>query len=81
MAGMKDHIKKVMNPDESVYCIHPPLPVKFELELNETCNATCVFCTCHSSCLQEKYTYGVMKPEVAKRLLTEAYEKGKASHR
>ncbi|SFT33071.1 4Fe-4S single cluster domain-containing protein [Lachnospiraceae bacterium XBD2001] len=76
MAKMQEHINAIMNPDKSIYTLHPPLPTKLTVELNETCNSSCVFCTFHSSCSQEKFEYGVMKPETAKRILKEAYEKG-----
>lgn len=76
MANMKEHINAILNPDKEIYTLQPPLPTKLTVELNETCNSTCVFCTFHSSCDPRKYEYGVMKPEFAKKLLTEAYESG-----
>ena len=38
MKSMLKHFEEINNPNKNVYSIHPPLPEKMQLELNETCN-------------------------------------------
>lgn len=76
MKQMSEHLKEIHNPKKNIFLEAPPLPEKLQLELNETCNHTCVFCPFHSSYLVKKINYGVMDVSFAKKVLKQASEIG-----
>lgn len=76
MKKMSEHLREINKPDLNIYSVMPPMPEKLQLELNETCNHSCVFCPFHSKYMKEKPVYGVMNPEFAKKILEKASELG-----
>ena len=68
---MQERLGKVNN-----YELYPPLPQKINVELNNTCNQKCVFCSFHGKYSKYKLKSAVMEPEFAKKILLRAKELG-----
>lgn len=68
---MQERLGKVIN-----YELYPPLPQKLNVELNNTCNQKCVFCSFHGKYSKYKLKPAVMEPEFAKTILLRAKELG-----
>lgn len=68
---MQERLGKVNN-----YELYPPLPKNLNIELNNTCNQKCVFCSFHGKYSKCKLKPAVMEAEFAKKLLLRAKELG-----
>ncbi len=58
------------------YELYPPLPQNLNIELNNTCNQKCVFCSFHGKYSRIKLSPAVMEKECAKKILLKAKELG-----
>lgn len=68
---MKERLGRVNN-----YELYPPLPQNLNIELNNTCNQKCVFCSFHGKYSKYKLKPAVMEAEFVKKLLLQAKELG-----
>ena len=68
---MEERLGKVNN-----YELYPPLPQKLNVELNNTCNQKCVFCSFHGKYSKCKLKPAVMESEFAKNILLQSKELG-----
>ena len=68
---MQERLGKVNN-----YELYPPLPRSLNIELNNTCNQKCVFCSFHGKYSKCKLQPAVMEAEFAKKILLRAKELG-----
>lgn len=68
---MQERLGKVNN-----YELYPPLPRSLNIELNNTCNQKCVFCSFHGKYSKYKLKPAVMDAEFAKKILLRARELG-----
>lgn len=68
---MKERLGKVIN-----FCDNPPLPQSLNIELNSTCNQSCVFCPFHGKYAPSRPFLTSMKKKDAIALLDMAREYG-----
>ena len=68
---MQERLGKV-----NYYELYPPLPQNLNIELNNTCNQKCVFCSFHGKYSKYKLSPAVMEIECAKKILLKAKELG-----
>ena len=76
MKSMRQHMEEITSPEQTVFTEFPPLPEKLQLELNETCNHSCVFCPFHSPFMKASPQYNVMDYGFAIRVLEQAASLG-----
>lgn len=68
---MKERLGKVIN-----FCENPPMPQSLNIELNSTCNQSCVFCPFHGKYAPNKPFLTAMKKKDAMALIDMAQEYG-----
>ena len=68
---MKERLGKVIN-----FCENPPMPQSLNIELNSTCNQSCVFCAFHGKYAPSNPFLTTMKKEDAMALIDMAREYG-----
>ena len=68
---MKERLGEVIN-----FCENPPLPQSLNIELNSTCNQTCIFCPFHGKYAPSKPLLTTMKKSDAIALIDMAREYG-----
>ena len=68
---MKERLGKVIN-----FCENPPVPQSLNIELNSTCNQSCVFCPFHGKYAPSSPFLTAMKKKDAIALIDMAQEHG-----
>jgi len=72
---MKDHMKERFGGDDK-FELYPPPPQCLNVELNNTCNQRCVFCSFHSPYVKNPAKPFHMSVDFAKKILDKAKEQG-----
>lgn len=68
---MNERLGKVFN-----FCDNPPLPKSLNIELNNSCNHSCVFCPFHGKFAPNTPKPAVLSADVVKRILDNAKDLG-----
>lgn len=72
---MRKHMKERFSGNEN-FCDIPPLPNSLNIEINNTCNHQCVFCTYHGKYAPVRLKPEMMDYEMAKAIMEQAYSLG-----